>query len=1151
MRPLTSLAMMRLLTTLATVVVIQSIALPANAVGNETSDGWPPEARVVAIAAEPTEIALSQQLDYVQLLLTATLDNGETVDVTGVATITPDAPFVAVSPLGVVTPIQDGQTSIHCRFGKATIAIPATVRNANAPLHVDYVHDVMPVISKMGCTAGTCHGAKDGKNGFKLSLRGYDPIADTRAFADDLGARRINRASPEQSLMLLKATASVPHAGGQLTKVGSPYYEIIRTWIADGVPLDLSTPRVVRIQLAPTNPVIARENMVQQMRVIATYADGEVRDVTHEAFVSSGDGDIADIDDQGRAHSKRRGEAPILARFEGAYTATTMTVMGDRTDFVWQQPPTNNFIDELVYRKLQRMKTLPSDLCSDDEFVRRVHLDLTGLPPTVNDLMAFANDSRETWHKRNELIDRLVGSPAYVDHWTNKWADLLQVNRKFLGTEGAIAFRQWIHDHVSDNTPYDEFAYSVLTANGTNRENPAASYYKILREPAAIMENTTHLFLATRFNCNKCHDHPFERWTQDQYYELTAFFARVGLKKDPDGGDRRIAGTAVEQAKPLYEVVYEKETGEVLHDRTQAETPPRFPYQNDLVSNDTASRRERLARWITSADNLYFAKSYVNRIWGYLLGRGLIEPIDDIRAGNPPTNPALLDRLTHRFIESDFDTQALIRTICRSRTYQHSIRVNPWNVDDTLNFSHAIPRRLPAEVLYDAIQQVTGATSKIPGVAAGTRAAQLPDVGVKIPGGFLDQFGRPARESSCECERTNEVMLGPIMALVNGPTISDALIDSQNALAEMVGSTPDDERLVQDLFLRILNRPATKVEIQAGIRAIADAVEDERRLQLDLEQKRALLDDYKKNLPSKIAAWAVTQLPTKWHILDLREFSNTMGAALTPLDDGSWLVTGNTSKGKYEFKAQTLLRDISGFRIEVLSDQRLPKKGPGRADDGNFVLTEFSVRALSSGDEAVDVGLHHAQATHSQNSFPVDAAIDGEINDRGWAVAPKLGQNHTAIFETKSDIASSADASDSAPSDGDPSDGAPSNGVPSNGDPSDADGGTLLRFTLDQNYNSTKHSLGRFRIAATNSPRPLRLAEPPEELLVAIRTPADDRTEAHKTTIFKYYRKSDTELQNLESQVADAKARIGNNRLLGAQDIAWALINSPAFLFNR
>jgi hypothetical protein len=413
----------------------------------------------------------------------------------------------------------------------------------------------------------------------------------------------------------------------------------------------------------------------------------------------------------------RRGEAPMLARYEGAYASTIVTVMGDRSGFEWKDMPANNNVDEFVAAKLKRIKTLSSGLASDEEFLRRVYLDLIGLPPSLEEMGKFIADKRDSKDKRDELIDQLVGSSEYIDHWTNKWADLLQVNRKFLGTEGAAQFRKWIRNEVANNTPYDQFARQVITASGSNKDNPAASYYKILRDPAAIMENTTHLFLATRFNCNKCHDHPFERWTQDQYYEMTAFFAQVGLKNDAKAsGKKTIGGTAVEGKKPLYEIVFDKKDGETKHQRTGAVTPPTFPFSTKFEAKKDATRREQLSAWITSPDNRYFAKSYVNRIWGYLLGVGIIEPIDDIRAGNPPTNPELLNWLTQDFISHKFDVRHLIRTICQSRTYQLSIKTHEWNVDDTINYSHAIARRLPAEVLYDAIYFATGPQSARSGV---------------------------------------------------------------------------------------------------------------------------------------------------------------------------------------------------------------------------------------------------------------------------------------------------------------------------------------------------------------------------------------------------------------------------------------------------
>ncbi len=330
-----------------------------------------------------------------------------------------------------------------------------------------------------------------------------------------------------------------------------------------------------------------------------------------------------------------------------------------------------------------------------------------------------------------------------------------------------------------------KFVYQILSASGSNKAVPAASYFKIHRTPADTMENTTHLFLSIRFNCNKCHDHPFERWTQDQYYETSAFFAQVGLKNAPESKGKTIGRTAVESGKPLFEVVFDKKEGEMIHERTGAKTPPEFPYPAEFkfAPKRGTSRREKLARWITSRDNQYFAKAYANRVWGYLTGTGLIEPIDDIRAGNPPSNPELLNQLTADFLKHDFDVRHLMRVICRSRTYQLSIKSNKWNEDDTINYSHAKARRLPAEVLYDSLCLVTGSMSNIPGVKPGTRAAELPDVGFKLKGDFLAKFGRAQRESPCECERSSSVELGPVMALISGPTVGNAISDPNNALA--------------------------------------------------------------------------------------------------------------------------------------------------------------------------------------------------------------------------------------------------------------------------------------------------------------------------------------------------------------------------------
>ena len=960
----------------------------------------PKGVKVAVLSAQPDQIRFDRVSDYAQLLVTAKLSNGDEFDVTRMVSYEVNPEVATVSHSGMLLPSGDGKAKLKISLGGHSATSPVEVTGMKKDLKVDFTRDVMPVLGKAGCSSGLCHGAKKGKAGFRLSLRGNDPVWDTIAFTDDLASRRVNRASPHDSLMLLKASATVPHEGKAVAPRDSMYYRIIHKWIADGAHLDRKSKRVASIEIFPKNPIVQLAGNKQQFRVTATYPDGKTADVTAETFIQAGVIDVAESDATGLVTALRRGESPVLARYEGAYAATIFTVMGDRTGFAWSEPPKNNFIDELVTAKLKRTKTLPSDICTDTEFVRRIHLDLTGLPPTVEQVRKFLDDKRSSREKRDALIDALMGNDAFVDHWTNKWADLLQVNSKFLGGEGAKAFHGWIRQQVKENVSYDKFAYKILTASGSNKENPAASYFKILRKPEETMENTTHLFLGIRFSCNKCHDHPFEKWFQDQYFETAAYFARVGLKKDPTSGNKTVGGTAVEGKKPLFEVVFDKDAGEVKHEATGLVTPPKFPFEAKYEVSEKASRREHLARWVTSTDNQYFAKSFVNRMWGYLTGTGIIEPLDDIRAGNPPTNPELLKTLTDTFISSGFDTRQLIRTICQSRTYQLSIVANQWNDDDQINYSHAMPRRLQAEVLYDSIFQVTGAQTKLPGVPAGTRATQLPDSSMKEGSGFLTKFGRPPRESPCECERAGGMQFGPVMALVTGPTLNAAISDPKNAVAKLVQEKKDDRVLVNELYLRILNRPATDKEIDASLPIFSTEIDgDHVALEKELEEaqkdvkielaakekaraeaiakaeaalkayqeenaprvKKATddrnariakadnaLKAFDKEVPVKVAAWEKDFKAGKsvWKNLDMGNVTSSIaGTKFEKQEDGSVLVSGKNGKGNYVVKASTDLAKITGVRIEAIPDKRLPKNGPGRAESGNFVLSELEVAA--------------------------------------------------------------------------------------------------------------------------------------------------------------------------------------------------------------
>ena len=1012
----------------------------------------PMHTKILSLDAMPKEITISSPVEYTQILVSAELGGSRISDVTRQVRWTDDKNLGHIDNRGLFTPKKNGESIMTATLGEQTVQVKVSISGLGNDYQTDFISEVNPVISKLGCNAGTCHGAKDGKNGFKLSLRGYDALYDIRGFTDDMASRRVNVAVPERSLMLLKATGRVPHEGGQLTRDDSRYHRIIKTWISQGALLNMKARRVKTLKLYPINPVVEEIGATQQFRVVAIYDDGLVRDVTREAFVTSGNGEVAEHDTLSLMTTLRRGEAPILARFEGRYAATTLTVMGDRSGFVWNKPDSHNRIDELVSQKWKRMKIQSSSLASDLDFLRRLYLDLTGLPPTDEKVARFLKDKRPILKKRNELIDQLIGNEEYIEHWSNKWADMLQVNGKFLGRVGATELRDWIEEEIRLNTPYDKFVRKVLTASGSNKDNPPASYYKILRTPEDTMENTTHLFLATRFNCNKCHDHPFERWTQDQYYEMAAHFAQFKLEKDPASGKQTIGKTAVERAKPLYEIVKDIPTGDVKHEKTGQIMKPGFPYPAKFENDKSLSRRERLARWMTSSDNRYFARSYVNRIWGYLFGVGIIEPIDDIRAGNPPSNPDLLDYLEKEFKSSGFNVQHVIRLICQSRTYQLSVETNQWNEDDTINFSHILPRRLPAETLLDAVFSVTGSQTRFPGVPAGTRAASLPDVGISLADGFLGTFGRPARETSCECERSGELQLGPIMALVSGPTVNNAIADPNNAITKLAKEKIENRELINRLFLRILNRPASDDEINRSLglftvrinedhrdlvsqleeaeSGIKDWLENKEKVRIEsisraknqlssykekmaetvrrandkrnskIQASKVKLANFDKTLPGKLKKWEhdLSSGKSVWENLNISRISSKMpGVKFEPLDDGSVFVGGRSAKGQYKIQTTTAVSRVSGIRIEAMKDDRLPRKGPGRAiNDGNFVLSELEVFASPTKDLSHWKKLHTSKWDSAKIPSPWKLNFGSKVKEgKESAILLKSGEgNH-------------------------------------------------------------------------------------------------------------------------------------------------------------
>ena len=763
---------------------------------------------VASLDVFPGGLALDGPRDARRVLVTGTLADGSKVDLSASAKY--EAPEgVAFDPAGFAHGSKDGSYTAQVAAGGRTFDLPVTVANASSPKPVSFVRDVAPALSRLGCNAGTCHGSAKGKKGFKLSLRGYDLEYDHAQLVDDLAARRFNRSAPDQSLMLLKPTTGVPHEGGQVLRPDAPAYVLLRDWITQGVKSDVgSTGRVASLEVHPAVIDLAREDRRQQMLVLARYPDGSTRDVTLDAIYSSSVPSVADVSPAGLVTSARRGEAAILVRYEGAYGVGNVTVMGDRSGFAWKGREHNNYVDELVDNKLRKVKVLPSGTADDADFLRRASFDLTGLPPTPEQVRAFLADASDDRAKRDRAIDAMIGSPEFVAHWTHKWADLLQVDRKKLGDKASWAFLRWIETAVARNVPYDEFVRSVIVAKGSSYDSPAVNYYRAAREPSVALENATQLFLGVRFSCNKCHDHPFEKWTQDQYYGMAAYWGRVGLKPGP---------------RPMEQVLFDRGGGEVTHPKDGRVMTPGFPYVlagREKAGSPAANRREELADWLTSPSNPYFARSVVNRVWSYFLGKGIIDPVDDIRSSNPPSNPELLDALEKDFVAHGFDLRHLMRTIAGSRTYQASIATNKWNEDDSTNFSHAGVRRLTAEQLYDAIDRAAGRKPKFAGVPPGFRANQLPDSQVAA-GGFLDLFGRPARETPCECERSSEVSLGQALNLVNGPTISDALVDPDGRIARLLKANPTDEKLAEEMYLAALSRFPTPDEKARAVEYLA------------------------------------------------------------------------------------------------------------------------------------------------------------------------------------------------------------------------------------------------------------------------------------------------------------------------------------------
>ena len=798
--------------------LILTLLMPCSlaAAGNVSKDAAPSPAPLPAFESlllEPARLDLQDGRDVRRIIVWGRTKTGEKFDLSSHATLKAGSEIVAIEE-GYVEPRKQGEGEVLVSAAGLEAKLPVKVSNAEAG-PVRFVRDVLPVLSKAGCNAGTCHGSAKGKNGFKLSLRGYDPEYDYQALINDLSGRRFNRVAVDQSLMLLKPLAEVPHEGRQAIKPGSREHKLLRQWIAEGAKNEApEAGRANRVEVLPADINLTLPGMTQQLIVLAHYADGSVRDVTQDAVLSSNNEDVVKVKDA-VITSQRRGEAAILVRYEGNYAAQEIAVMGDRAGFEWTQPPEYNFVDKLVNAKLQKMKIQPSEVCTDADFIRRVTLDLTGQPPRPDRIRTFLADPTPSREKREKLVDELIGSNDYVQSWASKWADLLQCNSEVLGKKAVWLYRDWIKRALEANKPYDQFVRELLTAQGSSYQNPAVLYFCALREPGKITEDVSQTFLGTRFNCNKCHDHPFEKWTQNQYYQFGAFFSQVAIKRGTLGREVIRSNTGDNMTVTGEEVVYKNyNRSDVVHPKTTAPVQAKVPFgqSHDVPLGEDG--RDAFVDWLTSKDNPLFAKSAANRIWSYFFGRGIIDPVDDIRASNPPSNGPLLDALTEDFVKSGFDVRKLMRTICTSRTYQLSILKNKWNEDDAINFSHAIPRRLSAEQLLDAIAVATGHRPNFNGLPTGMRAVELPD-GAMMGNDFLTLFGRPKRQSACECERSSNITLSHAMSLINGEMIGEAVTAPDNRLKRIVDKETDNRKVVEEVYLSGLGRTPNEKEFEA------------------------------------------------------------------------------------------------------------------------------------------------------------------------------------------------------------------------------------------------------------------------------------------------------------------------------------------------
>jgi hypothetical protein len=756
-------------------------------------------------------------------------------DRTGQATFASSNTTVAtVDAAGIVRPAGDGETTITTTVEGKNAQAKVTVSKFKEPQPWSFRNHVIPLLTAAGCNSGACHGALAGKGGMKLSLRGFDPSADHFVLTRQALGRRIDNQEPEKSLFLLKPTKQMPHGGAKRFDKDSPDYRLLLEWINNGAraptPEDV---RIARLEVFPPAALLKPDDTLQVI-VRAWYSDGHSEEVTRWCKFNSSEDLVASVDHAGKVRVAGNGEAAITVWYSNFVATLRVTSPLPNTvdPKVFTSAARANFIDEKVVAKLEALRIPPSPPCTDAEFIRRAYIDAAGILPTPDEVSKFLADTSQD--KRAKLIDVLLERPEYVDYWAYKWSDLLLISTRKLPTPAMLAMHQYVRESVADTKPWDRFARDILTANGSTLENGAANYFVLHKDVTEMTEATSLTFMGMSITCCRCHNHPLEKWTQDQYWSMANLFGRVALKN----GDRN--GEVLVQEEP---------TGDVPHLRRGIPMAPAPLDGRPLALDSTADRRKYFSDWLTSPENPYFARALVNRVWRNFMGRGLVEAVDDLRQTNPPTNPELFDALADDFIKHKYDVKHLIRTIMSSATYQRSSKPVEGNGADDRFYSHYLIRRLSAEVILDAYSQITGVATPFNVVAVGssggtaasnlyplgTRALQLPDSLVVSP--FLESFGRPPRERTCSCEREQDSSVGQALHLNNGQTLNDKLRDKQSIVGKWVDDKITDADAVKRVYLLALGRPPTDEESKKFLGLLADAARDKQTT------RREMLED--------------------------------------------------------------------------------------------------------------------------------------------------------------------------------------------------------------------------------------------------------------------------------------------------------------------